>query len=293
MEKSRPKRLELTKPSKVLFPDPGITKADLAEYYASAAGKMLPHIAERPLMLLRCPDGYRKKGFFQKNWNKTLPASIKKLSVKYRGESSDLLMIDSAEGIIELAQLAVLEVHLWNTHADHPESPDQFVFDIDPSEGLGWREVRKAALLVRRDLRRYGLRSFAKVTGGKGLHVVAPVLPFLRWELGKDFCRAICQDLTERNPDLFLVNMSLARRAGKIFLDYLRNGRGATSIAPYSPRARPRAPLAMPVSWEELGPRPLGFPLTDSGPRLSRAFKDPWSDSFKLKQFPTRSVMAA
>jgi bifunctional non-homologous end joining protein LigD len=278
----------LTRGSKIFYPEAKITKLDVAEYYSKVAKRMLPHIADRPLMILRCPNGRDQDGFFQKNWNKTLPSSIKKMRVKNKTESNLLLSIDSEQGLIDLAQLGVLEIHTWGTHYKNIEHPDEFVFDIDPHENVEWYRIKECAYLLRDELAQYGLKSFLKTTGGKGLHVVAPVLPRMDWDLGKDFCKAICEDVARRSPSEFLTKMTKSLRKGKIFLDYLRNGRGSTAIAPYSPRARLDASIAMPLDWKELekGVRSDTFHLTDVEDRLTPTFKDPWKDFFKTKQLP-------
>jgi bifunctional non-homologous end joining protein LigD len=218
-----------------------------------------------------------------------LPSSIKKHRVKNKTETNLLLAIDSEQGLIDLAQLGVLEIHTWGTHYDHIEHPDEFIFDIDPHENVSWDRIQACAYLLRDELTRYGLKSFLKTTGGKGLHVIAPVLPRLDWELGKDFCKAICEDVASRSPSEFLTKMTKSARKGRIFLDYLRNGRGSTAIAPYSPRARLDAPIAMPLDWLELkkGVRSDSFHLTDVEKRLTPSFKDPWKDFFKTKQLPS------
>jgi bifunctional non-homologous end joining protein LigD len=279
----------LTRTSKILYPESKITKGDLAEYYAKAAKKLLPHVERRPLMILRCPDGRDAKGFFQKNWNKTLPSAVKKVSVKTNGERHPLLMIDSEEGLFALAQLGVLELHTWGTHFDHIEHPDQFIIDIDPHEKVSWARVVASAYHVRDELARYGMKSFLKTTGGKGLHVVAPVLPRLSWDMGKDFCRALCEDIAKKFPGQYVTTMTKSQRTGRIFLDYLRNGRGSTAIAPYSPRARFDAPLSIPIAWAELekGIHSDSFHMRDVGRRNSASFKDPWTEFFKIKQLPT------
>jgi bifunctional non-homologous end joining protein LigD len=280
---------KITRGSKVLYPEAGITKNDLAEYYIKAASRLLPHVEGRPLMILRCPDGRDDEGFFQKNWNKTLPSEVKKISVKTNGERRPLLMVDSLEGLLALAQLGVLELHTWGTHFDHIENPDEFVFDIDPHSEVSWDRVVQAAYHLRGELAQYGMKSFLKTTGGKGLHVVSPVLPQLKWELGKKFCKALCQDVAKKHPNQYVLNMAHSKRTDRIFLDYLRNGRGATAIAPYSPRARTDAPLSIPIDWSELklGVRSDFFHLRDIGKRLNASSKDPWKGFFKVHQLPT------
>ena len=190
--------------------------------------------------------------------------------------------------MIALAQLGVLELHTWGTHFDHVEFPDEFIFDIDPHPDVPWKRIVESAYHLRDELTQYGMKSFLKTTGGKGLHVVTPVLPELKWKMGKEFCKAICEDLARKHPNQYVLNMAHAKRKDRIFLDYLRNGRGATAIAPYSPRARADAPLSIPIDWSELklGIQSDFFHLKDIGKRLSPSTKDPWKDFFRIKQFP-------
>ncbi|HVJ65582.1 MAG TPA: non-homologous end-joining DNA ligase [Bdellovibrionota bacterium] len=279
----RLRNLRLTHPEKVYYPDNDIRKIDILEYYVKASDRLLEHIADRPLMILRYPEGIERKGFVQKHWTRGLPAAIKKRKV--RGEAEPYISVDSPEGLIALAQFGVLEIHTWNTTFAHIENPDQWVFDLDPDPHVPWNSVIDTAFAVRDLLKTYGLRSFVKTTGGKGLHVVAPVEPKFDWDLGKAFAKAVCEDIASSNPDLYLVNMSKAKRRGKIFLDYLRNGRGATAVAPYSPRARFGATLSIPVEWTELkrGLKSDAFTIRNIDRRLA---KDPWKSFYQIKQVP-------
>jgi bifunctional non-homologous end joining protein LigD len=278
----------LTRASKILYPESKITKSDLAEYYSKVSKKMLPHIEGRPLMILRCPDGREGSGFFQKNWNKSLPSAVKKVSAKTNGKRYPLLMVDSEEGLLALAQLGVLELHTWGTHFEHIEHPDQFIFDIDPHEKVSWARIVASAYHVRDELAQYGMKSFVKTTGGKGLHVVAPVLPRLSWDMGKSFCRALCEDVARKFSGQYVATMTKSKRTDRIFLDYLRNGRGSTAIAPYSPRARFDAPLSIPISWAELdtGIHSDSFHMRDIGRRIGASSKDPWKEFLRIEQLP-------
>jgi DNA ligase D len=276
------KESSVTHASKILYPEAGIDKQDLADYYAKISKLMLPHIEGRPLMILRCPDGKDEPGFFQKNWSKSLPGAVKRI----RGSS--LLTVDSEEGLLALAQLGVLEIHAWNSCANDLERPDQFVIDIDPHERVPWGQIAGCAQAIRDELKRYGMKSFLKTTGGKGLHVVAPLTPSLSWEMGKAFCKALCEDIAAAHPSRYLTTMALKKRTGRIFLDYLRNGRGATAIAPYSPRARFEAPIAIPIDWRDLekGVRSDSFHLREASNFLRQRRKDPWRGILEIRQQP-------
>jgi bifunctional non-homologous end joining protein LigD len=268
----------LTNLEKVLYAEQNIRKAELIAYFASVASRMLPHVAERPLTLVRCPHGTGHKCFFQKHAYAGVPPVIVRVPIREEEHVEEYMAVRDLEGLVALAQLGALEVHTWVCHTTHVEQPDQFVFDIDPDETLHWDRVVEAALATKRQLEEYGLESFVKTTGGKGLHVVVPVEPGLSWEQHKDFARAIAEGIAREHPQQYLTNMRKALRKGKIFLDYFRNGRGATAIAPYSTRARPGAPVATPLTWDELesGVDPKSFTLFTVIKRLDSLERDPW-----------------
>jgi bifunctional non-homologous end joining protein LigD len=210
---------------------------------------MLPHVAGRPLTLVRCPQGRQKKCFFQRHPD-GLP---ERMGHELAGEEGGVIVVSEGADLIELVQRGVLEIHVRGGRVDRPDRPDRLVLDLDPGEGVHFDAVREAAFEVRERLDAEGLASFALTTGGKGLHVVVPVERRTPWDAAKGFTRRLAEDLASDAPDRFLVNMSKARRKGKIFVDYLRNDRKASAIAPFSTRAREGAPFACPVSWEALG----------------------------------------
>jgi bifunctional non-homologous end joining protein LigD len=280
--------IRLTHPDKVLDSESGLTKQALADYYYAVAARMLPHIEGRPLSLVRCPEGAGKPCFFQKHVNATLPKGIGSVDVKDKktGVVEQYITLDgksaTAEMLASLAQLGVLEVHPWGSRNDDLEHPDRLIFDLDPDETLSWATVAGAAEEVRARLKKIGLTSFLKTTGGKGLHVVIPIEPKLDWAGAKEFAHRFVLEMEKANPRLYLTKMTKAARAGKIYLDYLRNERGATAVAPYSPRARAGAGVSMPLAWSEIAgagefakERPK-FRVADFAEWKGRLGKDPW-----------------
>lgn len=242
-------RVRLTTPRRVLYPDIGLEKRELAAYYEAVASRMLPLVADRPLMLVRCPDGVDAECFHQKHRPDGTPAALRPATVD---DGEPHAAITTAEGLRALAQISALEVHLWGARASDVERPERVVFDLDPDEGLEWSAVVAAATEVRRLLEGVGLHPFCLHTGGKGVHVVAPLTPDAGWKRVKAFSRAVAETLASDAPDRYTATLSRSARGGKVFVDYLRNGRGATAIAPYSTRARPGAPVAAPIAWSEL-----------------------------------------
>jgi bifunctional non-homologous end joining protein LigD len=279
-------RVRLTHPDKVLFPDPGVTKRELADYWSEVADVALPLLRGRPLTLYRCPDGYAAQCFYQKHVGAGVPAVVPRVAVT-AGEDP-YAMIDDESSLLALAQIGVLELHVWGSRGEHLDRPDVIVLDLDPAEDVPWREVAAAGLAVKERLEELGLNAFAKLTGGKGLHVVVPVKPGPTWPAVKKFTRAFVHEMVREEPRRFVASMSKSKRAGKIFVDYLRNDAEATAIGAYSPRARPGAPVALPIEWDELAPdsrRAPRFGLRDV-PRLIRARKrDPW-EGFEAARRP-------
>lgn len=279
--------IRLTHPDKILDAESGLTKQMLADYYWEIAGHLLPYIAGRPVSLVRCPDGAGKPCFFQKHVNATLPKNIKHVDVPNRktGDIEPYVTVDSPEALTALAQLGVMELHPWGSRNDDLEQPDRIVFDLDPDEALGWPAVTKAAVEIRDRLKKLGLESFVKTTGGKGLHVVAPIEPEFGWPEVKEFARSLVAEMERAEPDRYLTKMTKSARVGKIFLDYMRNEREATSVAAYSPRARKGAAVSMPLHWAELKSktRPV-FRVADFAEWRARLKKDPWAKMEDVKQ---------
>jgi len=275
----RPAAVKLTSPDKVLFPDPGITKQQLASYWEQIAEHALPYMERRPLTLKRCPEGYGAQCFYQKHVGIGVPEVVARVSIK--ADEEPYAMVDGLPAILGLVQISALELHVWGSRAEHIDQPDIIVFDLDPAEDVGWKAVVAAAFLIKERLETLGLRGFVRLTGGKGLHVVVPVVPGPEWPAVKKFARAFVNEIVREDPRRFTPSIAKSQRGGKIFIDYLRNDREATAIASYSPRARAGAPVALPIEWEELerdaetAPR---YGLLDVPSLVRRRERDPWED---------------
>ena len=278
--------VRLTHPNRVLYSEQGITKLDLANYYAQIAEWILPHVKGRPLSIVRCPAGLQSACFFQKHLPKGQAGDIRQVQIQEKQSIAAYLVADNIADLVWLVQIGVLEIHVWGSRADQVERPDRLVFDLDPDPAVPWTQVREGAKLLRDVLADLGLASFLKTTGGKGLHVVVPVERRYSWPEAKRFSKAVADLIANQMPARYVVNMSKAARRGKIFIDYLRNERGATSIAPYSTRARKGAPVATPIAWEELDAvsDAAFFTLKTVPRRLARLRRDPWADMDQTRQ---------
>jgi len=274
----------LTHPEKVLYPEQGITKRELLDYYALVAERMLPHVAGRPLTLVRCPSGHGKPCFFQKHPGKGTPEGVRSVPLAEKNGTEPYSVVDDVRGLFGLVQLGALEIHTWGSHAADPDQPDLVVFDLDPDPSVEFGRVCDCARELRDIFTSAHLESFVKTTGGKGLHVCVPITPEFAWEQVSDFSRRIAEALVRQAPERYVATASKAKRRGKIFIDYLRNTRGATFVAPYSTRARDGAPIALPVAWEELGAEldPLRFTLRNVSARLKEP--DPFERMATLRQ---------
>jgi bifunctional non-homologous end joining protein LigD len=275
-------QVTLTHPDRIYWQDAGITKRDLADYYASVWKRMQPHVTGRPISLLRCPEGAEGQCFFQKHARAGIPEEFLHL-VAEKGDK--IISIDDLDGLIALVQGGVLEVHVRGSTIDNRERGDRLVFDLDPGPGTGWRDVIAAAREVRERLSRVKLTSFLKTSGGKGLHVVVPIAP-APWATVKRFCHAVALSMEKDEPDKYLSTAAKAGRQGRIFIDYLRNSREATAVAPYSTRARPGAPVSVPIDWSELGSLKSAaqYTVRNLAQRLSRQKKDPWAAIGRTRQ---------
>ncbi|HEY0760490.1 MAG TPA: DNA ligase D [Acidisarcina sp.] len=279
--------VRLTHPDKLLDQQSRLTKQLLAEYYFQIAPHMLPHIQDRPLSIIRCPDGSGQQCFFQRHVNRSLPKGIGGISIREKNGNKieEFITLSTAEALTALAQMNVLELHPWGSHNEDIERPDRLIFDLDPDEAISWTTLADAAREIHSRLDQWGLRSFLKTTGGKGLHVVAPIDPEFEWPVVKDFAHAFVMQMEQANPRLYLTKMTKAARKGKIYLDYLRNERGATAVAPFSPRARPGSFVSLPMEWKELNaPEVPRFSAADFASWKQRLKTDPWKDLPAIRQ---------
>jgi bifunctional non-homologous end joining protein LigD len=280
--------VRLTHPDRVYYPDLGFTKVDLALYYVSIADAVLPYLDGRPLTLVRCPDGISGETFYQKRAGFWTPPQVRRFAVPARSEEH--LYVDSVPGLVALAQAGILEIHPWNSRVARLEEPDQVIFDLDPDEALPFSRVTSAARRVRALLSERGLESFVKTTGGKGLHVCVPLVPERGWEELEEFTRAVALRLARDEPESFTANMAKAQRRGKIFVDYLRNVRGANAVGAFSTRARKGAPVSVPVDWDELDrlSGPTDFTVAEVPLRVlgfgSGGAADPWARYHQVQQ---------
>jgi len=270
--------VRLTSPDKILYPEQGITKLELANYFRSVTDWILPHIADRPLVLVRCPEGREKECFYQKHPAVGTPANLRRIPVREQKKAVEYVVVDDTAGLISLAQIGALEIHAWGSRVDKLELPDRLIFDLDPDPRVSWSTVVQSARQVRLFLQELGLESFVKTTGGKGLHLVVPIDRRHDWDQAKAFCKQVADAIVTADPAHYTANMAKAARTGKIFIDYLRNGRGATAIVPYSTRARPGATVSVPLTWEELSARTHSdqYTIRNLARRLAFLQRDPW-----------------
>ncbi len=287
--------ITLTNPDKIYYPDDGLTKLDIARYYEIVAPYILPYVARRPISLVRCPDGIDGQRFFQRHAMKGMSPAIKQVPIPGGETDKPYLYIDSEEGLFGLVQIGTLEIHDWGVSLDRIDQPDRLVFDLDPDEGLDLATLKAAAIEVRDFLADLGLTSFLKATGGKGLHIVAPLTPKLGWAEVKAFAKAVADALVSARPDRYTANPLKKTREDKIFVDYLRNQRGGSAIVNYSTRAKKGAPVACPLRWDELKGLKAASPYSvlSLPARLKRLKGDPWEGFFSTRQSITAKARKA
>jgi bifunctional non-homologous end joining protein LigD len=284
--------VRLTHPDRVLYPPQGITKRDLARLYVDMADWILPHLKGRPLTLVRCPEGAEKACFYMKHSGVWAPPALRRVMIQEKTKVGEYLVVDDLQGLVSLVQMGILEIHTWNSVADQIERPDRVVFDLDPDPSVGWERVVAAAQALHERLDGLSLESFVKTTGGKGLHVVVPLRPASTWEESFAFSRVLSEEMERAAPKAYTTAMPKAQRRGRILIDYLRNNRGNTSVAAYSTRARPGAPISAPLTWEELaaGVRPDQFHVGNIRKRLDSLKADPWKRYWSVRQRITAAV---
>ena len=252
---SRVAGITITHPDRVLWPDLGITKLDLARYYERIAPRLLALAAKRPISLMRCPQGPQGDVagcFFQRHAGQGMSGHLKDVNVEGRGDGKPFIYIDDVKGLVALVQMGTIELHAWNATVDAVKTPDRLIFDLDPGPDVPWVEVKRAASDLRARLEKLGLVAFLKTTGGKGLHVVVPFRRGPDWAAAKEFARTLASAMAADEPDRFTVNSRKQQRKGRIFIDYLRNDETASAVTAYSVRARPGAPVSLPIDWKQL-----------------------------------------
>ena len=300
-----PKGFRLTHPERVLWPDVagGFTKLQLVQYYQAVAELVLPHVVGRPLSLFRCPNGMpddpkaKPACFFMKHPGLMTPRSLEKHRILERSKPADYMVARDLAGVLELAQMSILEIHPWNASVDEIEFPDRVIFDLDPDPAVPWARVVEGAHEIRRRLAALEMDSMVKTTGGKGLHIVMPFSTASRvsWDDAFAFSQTVSERLAREQSKAYVATMSKAQRTGKIFIDYFRNHRGSTAIAAYSTRARPGAPVSVPLAWNELTPAldPRAFTVETVPARVAGLKADPWAATLAAKQRLTAKVLRA
>jgi bifunctional non-homologous end joining protein LigD len=275
--------IKITNPDKVLFDSPEITKADVVRYYEKVSDRMMPYVGHRILSIVRCPKGISKSCFYKKHPGPDNKGIVTIPVLTSSGEKEDYFYIENASGLIYEAQMGTLEFHTWGSRAEEPEKPDIMVFDLEPDEGMDLQRVREGVEDIRSILDQLSLVSYLKTSGGKGYHVLVPFRPSVDWDTFHDFARRIAELMEQKWPDRYTSNVRKSNRKNKIFIDWIRNGRGATSIAPYSIRARKGAKVSMPITWNELDTvAPDGVDMAEALKKIGGS--DPWKDFFQIDQ---------
>lgn len=279
------KTYAISHPQRILYPEQNITKQILAEYYDKIADLILPYINERPLVLVRCPQGYDNECFFQKHLNSSIP-HIHRVAIREKSHVRHYPYIKDSAGLIALVQLNVLEIHIWGCHIDKIDQPDMITFDLDPAPDVSWHHVIDTAFLLRDELQKLKLKSFVKTTGGKGLHIVVPIKRLYDWTQTYAFAKSFTDYIVKKYPEKYVATSSKVKRNGKVFIDYFRNHRGATIIAPYSTRAREGGVISMPLNWRELSAKIHAntFTLLDAFSNFKSFAKNPWPKYLSIKQ---------
>ncbi|MDB4966119.1 MAG: ligase [Myxococcales bacterium] len=281
--------VSISNPDRVFYPDDGITKLELARYYEAIADHVVPHVKGRPLTLVRC-EGTIANCRFMRHGRVWGPTALRRVKIQEQTKVGEYLVADDLAGVIALVQIDILEIHTWSSRADDVDRPDRIVIDLDPGAGVTFRDVVAAARRVRAKLESLGLESWVKTTGGAGLHVVAPLKPAADWQVCFEFSRALAGAVAREQPARLTTLMGKQNREGKIYLDYLRNNRTNTSVAAFSTRARPGAPVSVPVSWSELA-KVRGWTVRTLPKMLARRRRDPWEGYFRCKQQLTAKMV--
>jgi bifunctional non-homologous end joining protein LigD len=283
-----PGSIKISHGDRVVDPSTKATKLDVVEYYASIGKHMLPHLEGRPVALVRAPTGITGQLFFQKHTEKVKIPGIRQLDRSFWPGHPAMIELEKPETLVAAAQMNVIEIHTWNSTIADIAHPDRVIFDLDPGEGVTWAKLKEATALMKKMLDMLGLASFLKTSGGKGLHVVVPLTPSEDWDYDrvKDFSEAVVQHMARTLPELFVVKSGPQNRIGKIFIDFLRNGKGATTICAFSVRARPGLGVSVPVAWKELQGLEAAnqWNIFNIHDRLKKLRTDPWKAYYTTKQ---------
>jgi bifunctional non-homologous end joining protein LigD len=278
--------VRITHPDKLMFPALGLTKRDIAAYHEGVARWMLPHLKGRPLTLVFCPTGVGASCTYLRHSKVWGPKAIRRVKIQEKTKVGEYMVVDTTEGLISLTQMNVLEIHTWNSTVDHLEQPDRIVLDLDPGQRVTWPQVIAGARKMRAILAKLRLTAWIKTTGGRGLHLVLPIVPDHDWSDCLEFARALATLMVEQEPDKYTVDFRKIGREDKILIDYLRNNRTNTSICAFAVRAREGAPVSMPIDWADLKPslNPARFTMTSAPAYLAKRRADPWRDYWRSKQ---------
>jgi bifunctional non-homologous end joining protein LigD len=276
--------IAISHPDRIVYPDAGLSKLELARYFGTVARWMLPHVQGRPLTLVHCPSGIAAPCIYLKHAKAWGPTALRRVRIQEKAKVGEYLVADTAAAIVALAQMGIVEIHTWNSLADDVDRPNRLVWDLDPGPDIVWAQTVAAARLLRSMLDTLGLQSWVKTTGGRGLHVVVPIRPSLGWPESLDFSRAVSEALVRVDPALYTTGFGKRGRERKILIDYLRNNRTNTSVCAYSTRARAGATVSMPVAWNDLGKGPERFTVLTVPRRLRRQRLDPWATYWSTSQ---------
>ena len=274
----------ISHPDRLIYPDEGISKIDLARYFDEISDWIVPHVNGRPLTLVHCPEGLSARCNYLRHATAGGPSALRRVTIKEKTKVGEYLVAESIEGVVSLAQMGIVEIHTWNSTIDDIERPNRIVWDLDPGAGVTWRQVVRASRLVRAVLKTLGLESWVKTTGGRGLHVVTPIARSRVVSECLDFSRSVSEAMVRTDPGLYTTKFAKVGRERKILIDYLRNNRTNTSISAFSPRARPGATVSMPIEWDDLEDRPRRWTLTAVRRSLKRTQRDPWQHYWTSRQ---------
>jgi bifunctional non-homologous end joining protein LigD len=285
--------VRISHPDRLIYPDLGISKIQIAQYYERIAQWIVPHVAARPLTLVHCPAGIAAPCHFLKHAKAWGPSALRRVRIQEKTKVGEYLVADSIEAVVSLAQMGIVEIHTWNSTADDVDRPNRLVWDLDPGPQVSWNQVVKAAQLVREVLKTVNLRSWVKTTGGRGLHVVVPLTPKRTVIECLDFARAVSEAIAKTDPRAYTTAFAKAGRERRVLIDYLRNNRTNTSVCAFSPRARRGAPVSMPLGWNDLEDPPDRWTLLTVPRRLDQRRTDPWKDYWAGAQTISTASFAA